>query len=733
MVPADAFSITSNASVRPVRPAADAPHRQRAALAVFPRGHAQLEAVFVEPADLAHARRAVAVARRIARRGHHRVHAPQRGEPRHETDHLDACLAVREVPVEPRYFVILAIRVVVAVLRAAEFVAGDEHRRAERGKQRREHRARDTRAQVEDRRIVGGAFSAPVRAAVVVAAVAVVLAVGLVVLVRIRHQIGEREAVVRGDEIDRRPGSAPLMVEQVGRAREPRGELRALARIAAPEAPHRVAKAVVPFGEAGRMTAQLIAAGAEIPRFGDQLALCEHRILPQRVEKTRARLEAVILAAERHAEIETKAVDVERGGPVAQRIHDHLHDARMRQVQRVAAAGLVDVVTPVVLPQPVVARVVQAAPRQRRAELVAFARVVVDDVEHDLDAGRVQLPDRDAHFVEPPRRQVRRFRREERGRVVAPVVAQPAVHQRPLLQERMYRQQFDRRHADRQQVIDERRMRQRRERAALRHAQPGAAHRRAAHVRLVDHGAAPRHVRAPVVAPVERLVDDHGLRHRGRRVAAVHRQVRAVRMHAIAEQRVGPAELADQLARVRVEQQLGRVEAMAVLRLVRAIRTKAVHGARMRVRQVAVPHLVGAFGQVEAREFLAAGRVEHAQLDALRMRGKHREVGAKAVPRGAERIAAAGFETGRQGGRHGGIVSVSRAPGVRPGSARGSRAAAGARWPTTTRRARAPPPSRRRRRCRHSCRRTRRHRCSSVRASARARAVRRDSRGAARA
>jgi hypothetical protein len=65
---------------------------------------------------------------------------------------------------------------------------------------------RATRAQVADRRIVRRPFGAPVGAAVVVAAVAVVLAVRVVVLVLVRHEIGEREAVVRGDEVDRRPG-----------------------------------------------------------------------------------------------------------------------------------------------------------------------------------------------------------------------------------------------------------------------------------------------------------------------------------------------------------------------------------------------------------------------------------------------------------------------------------------------------------------------------------------------
>ena len=43
--------------------------------------------------------------------------------------------------------------------------------------------------------------------------------------------------------------------------------------------------------------------------------------------------------------------------------------------------------------QPVVERVVDAAQRQRRTELVALAGVVVDDVEDHLEPGPVQGPD----------------------------------------------------------------------------------------------------------------------------------------------------------------------------------------------------------------------------------------------------------------------------------------------------------------------------------------------------
>ena len=76
------------------------------------------------------------------------------------------------------------------------------------------------------------------------------------------------------------------------------------------------------------MMAELVAAGADVPRLGDQLHPRQHRILAQRVEEARAGIEAVGLAAQCHAKIEAKAVDMERRHPVAQRIHHHLQHAR---------------------------------------------------------------------------------------------------------------------------------------------------------------------------------------------------------------------------------------------------------------------------------------------------------------------------------------------------------------------------------------------------------------------
>ena len=136
--------------------------------------------------------------------------------------------------------------------------------------------------------------------------------------------------------------------------------------------------------------ADLIAAGPEVPRLGDQLHLRQHRVLRDDVEEGAELVDLVQLARQRRREVEAEAVDVHLEHPVAQAVHDELDGARVEHVQAVAAAGEVDVAAPVVGVEPVVRRVVDAAQRERRTALVAFAGVVVDHVEDHLDAGAVQ-------------------------------------------------------------------------------------------------------------------------------------------------------------------------------------------------------------------------------------------------------------------------------------------------------------------------------------------------------
>ncbi len=66
----------------------------------------------------------------------------------------------------------------------------------------------------------------------------------------------------------------------------------------------------------------------------------------------------------------------------------------MGEIQRVAGARVVDQIPRIGVLQPVIAGIVEAAPRQCRPQLAALAGVVVDNVQNDLEPGRMQPPHR---------------------------------------------------------------------------------------------------------------------------------------------------------------------------------------------------------------------------------------------------------------------------------------------------------------------------------------------------
>ena len=158
-------------------------------------------------------------------------------------------------------------------------------------------------------------------------------------------------------------------------------------------------------------------------------------------------------------------------------------------------------------------------------------------------------------------------------------------------------------------------------------------------VQLVDDRVGPRRVGTAVVAPRERLIDDHAARHRRRRVDAADAHV--VAAEAVAEQRAAVPEAAGDGARVGIEQQLGRVVAQPLMRRVATVHAEAVALSGADVGDVSVPHEVGALDQRMGGE-LGAALVEEHEVDRLGALGEDREVGAGSVPGCAERRVGAG-------------------------------------------------------------------------------------------
>src|ERR1700749_1552385 len=105
---------------------------------------------------------------------------------------------------------------------------------------------------------------------VVAVTVAIVLAIGLVVLVVIRNEIVQVEAIMCSDEIDARPRPAAALVEEGGGSREALGQILHRAGVALPESTRRVAEFVVPLSPTVRELSNLITPGTNVPWFGNQ-------------------------------------------------------------------------------------------------------------------------------------------------------------------------------------------------------------------------------------------------------------------------------------------------------------------------------------------------------------------------------------------------------------------------------------------------------------------------------
>src|SRR5262245_26225789 len=115
------------------------------------------------------------------------------------------------------------------------------------------------------------------------------------------------------------------------------------------------------------------------------------------------------------------------GDPIAEAVEDQAPDNRFICVQGIAAPGKVGVPGPI-CGKNVVGLIGKPAKAKGRTTLAALRRVIVDDVENDLDARAMQRLDHVAKFVNRTQRirsrTVAVVNGEERKRLVSPVVAE---------------------------------------------------------------------------------------------------------------------------------------------------------------------------------------------------------------------------------------------------------------------------------------------------------------------
>ena len=109
----------------------------------------------------------------------------------------------------------------------------------------------------------------------------------------------------------------------------------------------------------------------------------------------------------------------------------------MRELERIAGAGEILIVTRLIGQQPIIGGIVDAAITQRRAHMVALTGVVVDDIQDHLDSSIVQRRDGRAKIGDRVASGVARLRRKEAERVVAPIILQATLDQMTLIKKGM--------------------------------------------------------------------------------------------------------------------------------------------------------------------------------------------------------------------------------------------------------------------------------------------------------
>ena len=155
------------------------------------------------------------------------------------------------------------------MLAAAALVARREHQGAARDEKRGKQRLHICNPGCSNGGIVCLSFKTIVPGMVVIVAVAIALAVFFIVLMFVADEIVQGETVMGSEKID----AAGVLAAMAGKDRRGTGkrigQRPGRAGVPAPEPAHVIAGAIVPFEEAFRKIAELVTAGADIPRFGD--------------------------------------------------------------------------------------------------------------------------------------------------------------------------------------------------------------------------------------------------------------------------------------------------------------------------------------------------------------------------------------------------------------------------------------------------------------------------------
>ena len=174
---------------------------------------------------------------------------------------------------------------------------------------------------------------------IIVGAVAIALAVDLIVLHVVTHQIVKSETVVSGDEVHGAESTA-RPIDYVARTRNSRCQLgdatsvvsavASVGYVGQPKSANAVAVAVVPLAETIRKLAGLPAAETHIPGFDNHFRFRKIGVGQDSIEQRMVRVKVIVfVASESGRQVKSESVDLHFVGPVAQRIDNQFDNVRV--------------------------------------------------------------------------------------------------------------------------------------------------------------------------------------------------------------------------------------------------------------------------------------------------------------------------------------------------------------------------------------------------------------------
>ena len=234
-----------------------------------------------------------------------------------------------------------------------------------------------------------------------VSAVSAVLTVALVVFLVVADQVGQGKAVMSRDHVDRSRPLAGYKRVDITAARQAGGK-GGPAALPPPVVANVVSEPVVPLPPGSRESAEAIAVGCRIPRFGDQLAVGQYGVLSEHREEGRhaAKLAAGPAAHQRRRQVEPEAVDVKRQSPIPQAVRDELQRGGVARGDGVTGSGGVQISTPSLIFRQIAVPVRQALERQNHPVVTGLSCVVEDDVDDHLKPRRVKGLDHLAELID---------------------------------------------------------------------------------------------------------------------------------------------------------------------------------------------------------------------------------------------------------------------------------------------------------------------------------------------